>query len=96
MVATAMSNVRRATFTSPDPLAYARSAVATIGILDYTQGYWPHAFQVIFSMRNVLISVVLFHHGDIEIETCVLFINFTYSYIKFLLSRGLAIVKMMG
>ena len=53
MVATAMSNVRRVTFTSPDPLTYTRSAVATIGILDYTQGYWPHAFMVIFSMRNL-------------------------------------------
>ena len=57
MVATAMSNVRRTTYLSPDPLIYARSAVATIGIQDYTHGYWPHAFQVIFACEFFLFTL---------------------------------------
>ena len=57
MVATAMSNVRRTTYLTPDPLTYARSAVATIGIQGYTQGYWPHAFQVNFACEIFLLTI---------------------------------------
>lgn len=46
MVTTAMSNARKVTFTTPDPVTYSRSAVATIGIQSYTHGYWGHALQV--------------------------------------------------
>ena len=46
MVTTAMSNVRKVTFTTPDPVSYARAAVATIGVQDYTHGYWGHAVMV--------------------------------------------------
>lgn len=52
MVATAMSNVRRAVFFSPDPIKYSRAAVATIGIQNYTYGYWPHALQQ-YVMRKI-------------------------------------------
>jgi len=46
MVTTAMSNARKVTFFTPDPVTYSRAAVATIGIQDYTHGYWSHALQV--------------------------------------------------
>ena len=46
MVTTAMSNARKVTFGTPDPVTYARSAVATIGIQGYTHGYWVHALKV--------------------------------------------------
>ena len=46
LVATAMSNVRRVTYSAPSPETYARSAVATIGIQHTTFGYWIHAVQV--------------------------------------------------
>ena len=47
MVSTEMSNARKVTFTTLDPVVYSRAAVATIGIQDYTHGCWPHALQVI-------------------------------------------------
>ena len=46
MVSTTMSNARRVSFFVPDPQSFATSAVATIGIQNYTRGYWPHALQV--------------------------------------------------
>ena len=46
MVTTAMSNARKVTFFTPDPVTYSRAAVGTIGIQDYTHGYWSHALQV--------------------------------------------------
>ena len=46
MVTTAMSNKRKVSFFSPDPVSYAREAVATIGIQGYTHGCWGHALQV--------------------------------------------------
>lgn len=46
MVTTAMSNTRRVTFFTPDPVSYSRAAVATMGIQDNTSGYWAHAFEV--------------------------------------------------
>ena len=48
MVTTTMSNARKVTFFTPDPIKYSRAAVATIGIQDYTHGFWPHALQVSF------------------------------------------------
>ena len=46
LVTTAMSNARRVGFYTPDPVSYARAAVATIGTQNYTHGYWSHALQV--------------------------------------------------
>ena len=46
MVTTAMSNKRKVSFFSPDPVSYAKAAVATIGIQEYTHGCWSHALQV--------------------------------------------------
>ena len=45
-VTTAMSNARRVSFFVPDPQSFATSAVATVGIQDYTCGCWPHALMV--------------------------------------------------
>ena len=46
MVTTTMSNARRVDFITPDPVSYATSAVATIGIQNFTRGHWGHALQV--------------------------------------------------
>jgi hypothetical protein len=46
MVTTTMSNARKVTFSTLDPVTYSRAAVATIGIQDYTHGCWPHALVV--------------------------------------------------
>ena len=54
MVTTAMSNKRKVSFFSPDPVSYAREAVATIGIQGYTHGCWGHALQV----YNIIIVVL--------------------------------------
>lgn len=62
MVTTAMSNKRRVSFFSPDPVSYAKAAVATIGIQRYTHGCWSHAIQVIelaCNLKNAVIPVDL-------------------------------------
>jgi 17beta-estradiol 17-dehydrogenase / very-long-chain 3-oxoacyl-CoA reductase len=43
-VATAMTGLKPR-WWSPDPLDYTRAASATIGILQHTYGYIPHAIQ---------------------------------------------------
>ena len=45
-VATVMSGIQRASRFAPDPITYARAAVATIGIQHTTYGYFYHAVQV--------------------------------------------------
>ena len=45
MVATSMI-MRGVSFMVPDPVNYARTAVATIGIKKFTHGYVSHAIQV--------------------------------------------------
>ena len=45
-VATSMSRIRHTSFFVPDPVSYARAAVATIGIKKFTHGYVSHAIQV--------------------------------------------------
>ena len=47
-VATAMSGIKRTSFFVPSAVAYARAAVATIGILNNTFGCFAHTIQVSF------------------------------------------------
>ena len=58
MVTTAMSNKRKVSFFSPDPVSYAREAVATIGIQGYTHGCWSHALQV-YNYNSVTAAVLV-------------------------------------
>ncbi|XP_019858264.1 PREDICTED: very-long-chain 3-oxoacyl-CoA reductase-like [Amphimedon queenslandica] len=44
-VATAMSGIRRPSLIAPDPVTYAKRAVATIGLRDHTNAYIPHVLQ---------------------------------------------------
>ena len=46
-VATAMSGIRRPSLFAPDPVTYAKRAVATIGLREHTNAYLPHVLQVI-------------------------------------------------
>ena len=45
IVAMAMSGIRRANLFVPSVETYNRSAVATIGVLKDTFGYWTHGLQ---------------------------------------------------
>lgn len=45
-VATAMSRIRKPSLFAPDPVHFARKAVATIGIKESTNAYLPHVIQV--------------------------------------------------
>ena len=53
LVATALSGIRRTSRLVPDPITYARAAVATIGIQHTTYGYFYHALQVGISVAMV-------------------------------------------
>ena len=59
MVTTLMSNTRKVGFFAPDPVSYARAAVATIGIQRYTHGYWTHALQVYYRLSTYWITVCM-------------------------------------
>ena len=45
-VSTAMSGIGSTNFWVPEPVAFARAAVATIGIKRFTHGCFSHALQV--------------------------------------------------
>jgi len=45
-VATRMTGIRVPHFLAPSPIDYACTAMATIGIQDYTYGTFSHALQV--------------------------------------------------
>ena len=58
MVATAMIRATTGITSSrliPDPVTYARAAVATIGIQHTTYGYFYHALQVGSSVAMVIV-----------------------------------------
>ena len=46
-----MSGIRRSSMMVADAVQYGRSAVATIGIQDYTHGCLSHAIQVVNGYR---------------------------------------------
>ena len=50
-VATAMSGIRRSNMMVADAVQFGRSAVATIGIQDFTHGCLSHAIQVVYGYR---------------------------------------------
>lgn len=54
-VATAMSRIRKPSLFAPDPVHFARKAVATIGIKESTNAYLPHVIQVyeVFSFVSI-------------------------------------------
>ena len=69
-VATAMSGIQRASRFAPDPVTYARAAVATIGIQHTTYGYFYHALQVGSSVAMVAdLSVFSVVTCDIQLGT---------------------------
>ncbi|RZC36166.1 glutaryl-CoA dehydrogenase, partial [Asbolus verrucosus] len=45
-VATNMSKIRSSTWMAPSPITYVKEAIKTIGVLEQTTGYYPHALLV--------------------------------------------------
>ena len=68
-VATAMSGIRRASRIAPDPVTYARAAVATIGIQHTTYGYFYHALQVGLCCHGYRYSASFFQSLHVTIHT---------------------------
>ncbi|KAF2076906.1 hypothetical protein CYY_001809 [Polysphondylium violaceum] len=57
LVCSNMSKIRRSSFFTPLPKAFARSAVATIGHDRNTTGYWTHEMQA-FAIRTLPVFII--------------------------------------
>ncbi len=58
MVATALSGIRRSNWFVADANQYARSALATVGIMSFTHGTLNHSIQVEYMLPIQSIMVV--------------------------------------
>ncbi|ORU94985.1 MAG: hypothetical protein A6F71_10175 [Cycloclasticus sp. symbiont of Poecilosclerida sp. M] len=71
-VATAMIGFSRPTFAMPSPAAYAKAAVATIGVQEDTYGCFAHAMQVGYrgDGKGPIEWVILAQYFFIKFTTC--------------------------